>query len=84
MQVGFMVLFPATGAFIAKGTTQTVYIFIKAYISKHTYPPTLREIGEGCFLSTSAVTRHLAHLEGEGKIVREEGRARGITLIEDD
>lgn len=67
---------------MAKGTTQSVYIFVRDYIRKHTHPPTLREIGEGCYLSTSAVTRHLYKLEREGKIFREEGRARGITLLE--
>jgi SOS-response transcriptional repressor LexA len=60
-----------------------VYLFLKDYIRKHTYPPTLREIGQGCFLSVSAVTRHLDRLEGQGKIKREPGRARGITLTDD-
>jgi repressor LexA len=63
-------------------TTGKVYLFIKDYIKKHTYPPTLREIGEGCHLTTSAVTRYLHKLELEGRIIREEGRARGITLLE--
>lgn len=62
--------------------TQKVYLFVKDYIKKHTYPPTLREIGEGCYLTTSAVTRHLLKLEMDGRISREEGRARGITLLE--
>ena len=65
-------------------TTERVYLFIKDYIKKHTHPPTLREIGEGCFLSTSAVTRHLDRLEGQGKLFREPGHARGITLTYDD
>ena len=69
---------------MATGTTQKVYLFVKDYIKQHTHPPTLREIGEGCFLSTSAVTRHLERLEGEGKLFREPGRARGITLMDDD
>lgn len=69
---------------MAKGTTQAVYIFVKDYIKKHTHPPTLREIGEGCYLSISAVTRHLERLEGEGKLFREPGRARGITLVDED
>jgi repressor LexA len=74
---------------VAKGssehvTTGKVYLFIKDYIKKHTYPPTLREIGEGCFLGTTSVTRHLHKLELEGRIIREEGRSRGITLLELD
>jgi len=69
---------------VAKGTTQAVYVFIKDYIKKHTYPPSLREIGEGVYLSTAAVTRHLERLEVEGKLFREPGRARGITLSNDE
>ena len=69
---------------MATGTTQMVYLFVKDYIKKHTHPPTLREIAEGCFLSISAVTRHLDRQEGQGKLFREPGRARGITLVDDD
>ena len=69
---------------MAKNTTQNVYLFIKDYIRQHTFPPSLREIGEGCYLSTSAVTRHLERLEGAGKLHREPGRARGITLMNDE
>ena len=69
---------------MAKGTTQIVYVFVKDFIKKHTHPPSLREISEGCFLSISAVVRHLDRLEGEGKLRREPGRARGITLVDDD
>ena len=69
---------------MATGVTQSVYLFLKDYIKKHTHPPTLREIAEGCHLSPSAVTRHLERLEGEGKLFREPGRARGITLTDDD
>ena len=65
-------------------TTGKIYLFIKDYIKKHTYPPTLREIGEECYLTTSAVTRHLHKLELEGRIIRQEGRSRVITLLEPD
>jgi repressor LexA len=67
-----------------KETTQIVYEFVKTFIKEHTYPPTLREIARACFLSTSAVTRHLERLQGEGKINREWGVARGITLVDED
>lgn len=69
---------------MAKGVTQSVYVFIKDYVKKHTHPPTLREIAEGCYLSPSAVVRHLERLEGEGKLFREPGRPRGITLVDND
>ena len=64
--------------------TERVYTFIKDWIEEHTYPPSLREIGQGCYLSVAGVLRHLDHLEWEGKLRREPGRARGITLIDED
>lgn len=67
-----------------KSTTQQVFRFVKKYTELHTHPPTLREIAEGCFLSTTAVTRHLTRLEEQGKLVREPGRSRGITLLKED
>jgi len=65
-------------------TTQVVYLFLKDYIKQHTYPPSLREIAEGCYLSVAGVLRHLDHLEWEGKLRREPARARGITLVDED
>jgi repressor LexA len=65
-------------------TKEAVYLFVKDYIKRHTFPPSLREIGKGCFISTSAVTRHLDRLEWEGKLFREPGRARGITLVDEN
>ncbi len=64
--------------------TDAVYGFIKAYIQEHAYPPTVREIAQGCFISTSAVTRHLDRLEQKGKIYREPARARGIRLLDEE
>ncbi len=69
---------------MTNSVTDAIYGFIKNYVKEHTYPPTLREIGRGCYLSTSAVTRHLDRLEQRGKIYREPGRARGIRLLDDD
>ncbi len=65
-------------------TTQSVYLFIKRYIREHTHPPTIREIAEGCFLSNAGVVRHLNHLEDTGRLIREPGRARGITLVDEN
>jgi SOS-response transcriptional repressor LexA len=65
-------------------TKQFVYIFIKKYVREHTHPPSIREIGEGCYLSNSVVIRYLDQLENEGKLIREPGRARGITLVDEE
>jgi SOS-response transcriptional repressor LexA len=69
---------------MAKGVTLQVYLFIKDYIKEHTHPPTIREIADGCFLSSSSVVHHLDRLEGEGKLFREPYKARGITLVNGD
>ncbi len=68
---------------MTNSVTDAIHDFIRTYVKEHTYPPTLREIGKGCYLSTSAVTRHLNRLEQQGKIYREAGRARGIRLLDD-
>ena len=67
-----------------KDMALVVYQFIKSYTREHTHPPTIREIAEGCYLSNTSIMRHLARLEDEGKLFREPGRARGITLTDDD
>ncbi len=69
---------------MTQSVTDVVYDFIKDYIQEHAYPPTLREIARGCYISTSGVTRHLDRLEQKGKIYREPGRARGIRLLEEE
>ena len=61
--------------------TEQVYAFICAYQREHGYPPTQREIAKNCYLAHSSVGYHLDRLEDEGRILREPGRARGITLL---
>jgi repressor LexA len=65
---------------MAYESTEAVYQFLKDFIRNHNFPPTVREIGEGCYLSRSTVTRHLDRLEAMGRIERQPGKARGITL----
>jgi len=63
--------------------TQEVYEFIKKYIYKNNYPPTIREIGEQLRLdSTSSVVYHLKKLEKQGKISRDASKNRAIELID--
>lgn len=63
---------------------EQVYNFICAFIEEHTYPPTLQEIANGCYMSRTNVTRYVDRLEGMGRIARDPKRARGITLLNDD
>jgi DNA-binding MarR family transcriptional regulator len=63
-------------------STEAVYQFLKDYIRKHNFPPTVREIGDACHLSRSTVTRNLDRLEALGRITRQPGKARSITLTD--
>jgi DNA-binding MarR family transcriptional regulator len=61
--------------------TDTVYAFICRYIRESGgLSPSQREISDGCFVSKGAVSRYLDRLEMQGRIVREEGKARTIRL----
>ena len=64
-------------------TTERVYTFIKTYWQAHRLSPSQQEIADGCFISKSAVIRHLDRLEGQGKIVRVPHVPRSISLVED-
>ncbi len=61
-----------------------VYAFIRAYIDEHGFAPSLRDIGEGCYLSPSNVMRYLDKLEARGLISREFRKPRSIALLDDD
>jgi DNA-binding MarR family transcriptional regulator len=56
-----------------------------AYICKKhhetSFSPTVRELAEMFFMSTGAVYRHLDRMEGSGWLVRNSGKARGLTLL---
>jgi repressor LexA len=69
---------------MAYESTEKVYQFLKNYIEERNYPPTVREIADGCALARSSVTRHLDRLEMQGRIERLPGKARGIRLCEDN
>ncbi|MEP7292251.1 MAG: hypothetical protein ABI835_10725 [Chloroflexota bacterium] len=63
---------------------ETVYQFISAYIGAHRYSPSLREISAECYIGRSTVLRYLDRLEAYGRIRRETGKARSITLRKDE
>lgn len=62
--------------------TKTVYLYIRDQLRNDQLSPTLREIGDGCFISHTTVLTHLALLEGMGWIAREIGKARSIRLAD--
>ena len=55
--------------------------FITEFVAAHGYGPTLREIAAASGLrSVSAVVHHLYWLETLGRLHRDKGTARGISL----
>lgn len=59
-----------------------VLAFIKEYVDRHEYPPSLREIAAHLGVSGNvAVLSHLGALERKGFIRRDTGSSRGIVLI---
>ncbi|MBZ0291669.1 MAG: hypothetical protein K8L99_03795 [Anaerolineae bacterium] len=58
--------------------------FIKAYAAQHGFPPTIREMSAGCFMSRTNVIRYLDKLEATNRIQREPGIPRGIMILNDD
>jgi SOS-response transcriptional repressor LexA len=70
---------PAVGS--TGGRTQArVLRFIRSYIGRHTYGPTIAEIAEGVGIAKSNAWRHVTELAREGKIVKRWRRARSIRL----
>ncbi|MCX7765265.1 MAG: transcriptional repressor LexA [Candidatus Sumerlaeia bacterium] len=59
-----------------------IYNYIRKYIRKNGYAPTLEEIGEGVGISSLAtVHKHLKNMEKKGVIQRTWNRVRSIELI---
>ena len=61
---------------------EVIYTFICVYIGEHGYSPSLREIGAHCYMGRSTVIRYLDRLEAQGRISRDLGKARSISLLD--
>jgi repressor LexA len=60
---------------------QKILDFIQEYQTKHKHPPSIREIGEHCDISsTSVVNYYLDQLEKSGHIERDRKISRGLRL----
>jgi repressor LexA len=60
--------------------TIRLYCFIKTYVDEEGFPPSVREMAEGCYIGATTVNRHLDRLEAWGYIEREPGIPRGLRL----
>jgi SOS-response transcriptional repressor LexA len=61
-------------------TLEIVYEFIKTHFEEYGYSPSITEIAEATFMSRSSVVRHLDLLEARGRISRDPGVGRSISL----
>lgn len=62
---------------------QKVYDYLQEFIREHSYPPSVREIGEALDLkSPSTVHFHLKHLAELGYIDKDAGKGRAIALTD--
>jgi repressor LexA len=62
---------------------EAILEYIERFVSQHGYPPTIREIGKACNISsTSVVNYNLNKLEREGLLLRDKDVSRGLRLAE--
>jgi repressor LexA len=59
-----------------RGKIDEVYVFVAAYIDKHGYPPTVREVQDALdYASPSSAHNALWALIGEGRLFGSPGRS---------
>jgi len=62
---------------------QEIFDFIRKYVARYGYPPTVRDIGKAVGLaSSSTVHAHLANLEKVGLLRRDPSKPRAIELLD--
>jgi repressor LexA len=62
---------------------QKILIFIRRFLAENSYPPTIRDIVNGCGISSTSVADYnLSILEKEGQIRRHRDVSRGIELLD--
>jgi hypothetical protein len=59
---------------------EIIFRYICDYIERVGYAPSIREISRNCYVSQSNLYRYFDLLEIQGRITRDPGRARSITI----
>lgn len=75
----------ASSALIAQGIDRrrAIVRFVKAYVKKNGFAPSVEEIAEGVDLSSkTAVRHHLDVLKDEGTITWTPGKYRSLRIVE--
>lgn len=75
----------AGSALIAQGIDKrrAILKFIKAYVKKHRFPPSIDEIAVGVDGSKTAVRYHIAILQDEKFLAMTPGQYRSLRVIND-
>lgn len=56
--------------------------FLRAHVAEHGYPPSMREVGDACGLtSSSSVAHQLKVLEEKGYVRRDPNHPRALTIV---
>ncbi len=64
------------------GKQQVIYEFLRSFVEEKDYPPSIRDIQDGCGISsTSVVDYNLRKLEESGYIRRDREVSRGIEIL---
>lgn len=67
---------------MSDGMIEKVYTFVQTYIAEYGYSPSIREIAEGCYINKTYAVRYLDILEAQGRLTRQQGKARSVRLKE--
>ena len=70
-----------TKSTLDRQTLEDVFTFLCEFNRQFGYSPTIRVIAEACYMSRPNMYRYLDRLEGQGRIARDSGVARGISIL---
>jgi repressor LexA len=59
-----------------------IFQFMLTFFLSHGYPPSIREIGKGLFITNNTIHRHLTNLTKKGFITHHPKVARGYVPIQ--